>query len=545
MDMDQSCLSGEKNSKMIAESSEVMVEQNRAFQDCDDVFGDDSEIEWAFEDLISAKLQSESTSSIDIHPQHDSESSESGGKTASLDSLDQLSSSPKREHSSSNLDIGISDDSGNDTHSNNDDDNVFGDDSDIEWVFTDPSFLVLQSKLANSMDDESMSNLKSSEEDEKDMEFSSGDSSSIIHPRGESSSTFDQDAELFDDSLDEIMSSIQISSNQSIELSVASSGCTSEKCVNYDNESDEHIEIKAEENILDILDTKAKKRTIESFQDDECPKSTEKNMFENWPKKKKIMEHSDNTPSCQVIGIISSNDDNKIIPSGENYTKEARLIIIAVKSFIRSKNFMTFAELENALKGPQRKKIRRRAYQSIDGLLKHVRRSKILHILEHMKTEGYLEEIERKDKFVLKPGPKADGLLSSGCEEEQFIVPILPSDEAKFQCESSKEKTQQRLAPVFQKNQRIEVQRVNQKDLEEKCYEELRKLTLSIADERGIDPCRLLPNDSLKQLSKKLPKSRLEMQEIYGISSSWYEAMGSRYQEICSKYSSIRKTFVR
>lgn len=163
-----------------------------------------------------------------------------------------------------------------------------------------------------------------------------------------------------------------------------------------------------------------------------------------------------------------------------------------------------------------------------------------------MKIERYLEEIARKDKFLLKLGPKASELLSSG-SGKQFIVPILPSDEAKFQCESSNEETHQQLsqaAPIFQRSQRIIAQREGQSGLEEKCYEELRKLTLKIADERGIDPCKLLSNDSLKQLSRKLPKSRLEMQEIYGISSYWYEEVGSQYLEICSKYSMIRKTYV-
>lgn len=339
---------------MITESNEAMVEQNCMYQDCDDVFGDDSEIEWAFEDLIHAKLKSESTSSSNVQSRNKSDDPPTSEKTSNFDSLHRLSSSPKCERSRFNSNLPISDDSGNQTHENDDD--IFGDDSEIEWVFTDPYFLELQSKISdNSINNESINDPEDSKKNAKDTpDYTDVECSSDSHPplsdlKQEPISKFDQDVELFDDSLDEIVGNIQIPIGQSTEPSLVSKDCTSKECIE-DNVEKFVKNIEKEEKTLSFSDPETRKRTIESSQNNKCQILAEINVFENWPKKKRITEHSNNIIDSQVTEANPTNN-RRTIPFGENYTNEAKLILIAVNSLSRSRSYLTFTELESVLKG--------------------------------------------------------------------------------------------------------------------------------------------------------------------------------------------------
>jgi len=223
---------------------------------------------------------------------------------------------------------------------------------------------------------------------------------------------------------------------------------------------------------------------------------------------------------------ICDNCVNKKEFKKENYTVKAKLILQSIFQVNKSTSRdFTLNYFIDVIKGSNNQKINSTGHNSLPcyAICKDLAKVDIERLLRKMKSENLIEEeikILQHHNVVeyIRLGPNVKSLLE---------------DKIKFEFEVilSVKNTQQKL-PIREEDP-------DEAKLFELAYQALEEVSREIGKETNVHYHNVIPLQSLREMSTKLPTDRESIMKIPHVTLKWFNLYGERYIEQIKLYSSM------
>ncbi len=180
---------------------------------------------------------------------------------------------------------------------------------------------------------------------------------------------------------------------------------------------------------------------------------------------------------------------------------------------------MTIVDAVHGSKPAKIKQFRLEEYPSYNSLA-DITIPRLKQIMNHLVLSGYLE-LTNSEFSIVKVTAQGKELL-----EQKETIELKVSKEQKKKEKSSETRNNSKKKAVFSL------------DTNDKLFDELRVLRLSIARKEKVPPYIIFGDKTLLQMSQTLPTRKEEMLEITGVGEIKYEKYGEQFEEVIRRFQS-------
>ena len=195
----------------------------------------------------------------------------------------------------------------------------------------------------------------------------------------------------------------------------------------------------------------------------------------------------------------------------EDATVESQKILSCI---IRMKERFGIAHLVSVLQGARTEKVRSRRHDRLStfGIMSDESQDKIRHILRFLIQQGYINSVG--DRYpVLEPTDKAREILNG---EISIFVPVMPEIEISKTKKASRDKFKSAI-------------------IDEKLFNELKKLRQKIAVEENVPAFMIFSDASLRDMCIRLPRDNSEFLQVSGVGEAKLRKYSEAFLKVINK----------